>query len=209
MRKQQLTFIVVAVVLIISVFAILVIRQPKVVSGTDEVVTVSTDQPSEEPLKEAGYVWRGGPEDPKKITIKSIDVDTYIQKVGVDQNRQIAVPTNINLTGWFVDGARPGESGLSIIDGHFDGNSRDGVFARLAEVKANDEVAIEMGSGEVRTFRVKRVTTVKTEAAAAELFSQDPSITSQLSLITCGGTFNDANRSYDQRIIVVAERIDS
>ncbi len=209
MRKQQLILIVIVVALIVAVFALLVMRQPKSSSQSSETVTISTDQPSEEPLKKAGYVWRGGPDDPKKITIQSINVDTYIQKVGVDQNSQIAVPTNINLTGWFVEGARPGEAGLSVIDGHFDGYSSDGVFARLTEVKADDEVRIEMGNGEMRTFRVKRVTTVKTEAAAAELFSQDPTISSQLSLITCGGAFDDSKRSYDQRIIVVTERIDS
>lgn len=191
-------------------FVALVTRQQKGPSQTDEgVVTESTDKPSEEPLDKVGYKWQGGPDDPKKITIQSIDVDTYIQKVGIDQNSQIAVPTNINLTGWFVEGARPGEAGLSIIDGHFDGYSSDGVFARLSEVKAGDEVRIEMGSGEIRTFRVKRMATVKTEAAAAELFSQDPKISSQLSLITCGGIFNEANRSYDERIIAITERIDS
>src|SRR5262245_48002539 len=85
-----------------------------------QVVTYSTDQPDEnEPPKD--YNWSGTATDPKKIIIPSIGVDAFVQQVGVDQKKQIAVPDNIHMVGWFINSVRPGQKGLSIIDGHVNG----------------------------------------------------------------------------------------
>lgn len=82
------------------------------------VVTYSTETPEEKLPVDAGYSWKGQKNDPKRIVISKIGVDSLVQNVGVDQNQQIAVPNNIHIAGWFIDSVRPGESGLSIIDGH-------------------------------------------------------------------------------------------
>ena len=100
---------------------------------------------------------------------------------------------------------RPGEKGLSIIDGHLNGNSRDGIFIDLEKVTTGDTYVIEFGDGSKRDFRVKDVKIVDLEDAAGVLFSQDPSIASQLTLITCGGTYDKQARLYDKRIIVTSE----
>src|SRR5690606_20681240 len=75
-------------------------------------VTYSTDTPVEFPEDLPAYQWKGGQDDPKKITIPSIEVDAFIQKVGIDQNNNIAVPTHLFVTGWFIESARPGTTGL-------------------------------------------------------------------------------------------------
>lgn len=168
------------------------------------VVTHSTEQPSEERPSDT-YDWRGSAHDPKKIIISIIGVDAYIQNVGVDQNQEVAVPNNIHMGGWFVDSVRPGEKGLSIIDGHLNGNSRDGIFIDLEKVTTGDTYVIEFGDGSKRDFRVKDVKIVDLEDAAGVLFSQDPSIASQLTLITCGGTYDKQARLYDKRVIVTSE----
>jgi LPXTG-site transpeptidase (sortase) family protein len=168
-----------------------------------EIVTYSTDKPSEEPPPK-DFAWKGDPADPKRIKLPTIATEGFVQHVGVDQNKQVAVPSNIHMAGWFVDTVRPGHKGLSVIDGHVDGREQGGIFRQLQQLKKDDEFQIELGSGEVKRFRVVNITTVETAKAASVLFSQDPKIVSQLNLITCGGTFDRAKQQYDKRVIVTA-----
>ena len=68
----------------------------------------------------------------RRLLLQVISIDAYLQNVGVDQNNQIAVPNNIHIAGWFVDSVRPGENGLSVIDGHVDGRvANEGVLRTL------------------------------------------------------------------------------
>ncbi len=189
--------------------ACLVVNNRQIPTLTDkaEVVTHSTDTPSEQ-KPGSNYAWRGSANDPKKIVMPAAGIDAFIQNVGVDQNNQIAVPNNIHIAGWFVDSVRPGQNGLSIIDGHVDGRFvNEGVFARLGELKEGDEFTVEMGSGAMLRYRVGKITTVKTNEAASILYSQIPSVTSQLNLITCTGTYLKDQKTYDQRTIVASELI--
>jgi sortase A len=174
------------------------------INHNDDVIVNSTDTPSEE-IPDANYNWRGQPTDPKFLRIPSIGVDAFVQKVGVDQNSQIAVPNNIHVVGWFVDSVLPGENGLSIIDGHLDGTRMGGVFRHLAELVSGDTFEIEFGNGTIKQFRVIAVVRVGLDDAEDPLFSQIPTVASQLNLITCGGTYDRATRTYDQRDIVQAE----
>lgn len=174
---------------------------------TIPVVTHSTDTPDEKRLG-ADYKWQGNPGDPKKLKIASVNVDAYIQRVGVDQNKQVAVPDNIHLAGWFVDSVQPGQKGLSIVDGHVDGRTvSEGVFSKLGQLVEGDELTVETGSGKVLTYRVVKTATIPKEQAAGVLYEQIPSVTSQLNLITCTGTYQHSEKTYDQRTIVSAELI--
>ena len=177
--------------------------QPQPAEQKTPVVTHSTDQPSEE-KPGSTYKWQGSAIDPKKIIIPSIGVEAYLQNVGVDQSREVAVPSNIHMGGWFVDSVRPGEKGLSIIDGHLNGVREDGIFINLDKVKPGDTYTIEFGDGSRKQFKVTSTKTVPLKDAASVLFSQDPSITNQLTLITCGGTWDGQKRIYDKRVIVTS-----
>ncbi len=173
-----------------------------------DVITHSTDVPNEEPVDLKPLQTAQGNE-PALLHIPAINVNAPIQKVGIDQHGEIAVPSNINLTGWFVDGAIPGEPGLSIIDGHLDGPSKKGVFWDLARLKPGDTLTIERGDKKILIFEVTSTKTVKTSEAAGVLFSQDPATKSQLNLITCTGTYDKRSRSYDQRIIISTRLINT
>lgn len=182
-------------------------RDKELVIPEAEAITYSTDTP-EETKPDSGYNWRGEPIDPKYIRLPSIGAEGFIQRVGVDQNQQVAVPNNVHVGGWFVDSVRPGQTGLSIIDGHVDGREADGIFKNLANLKENDEYSIEMGDGNTTRYRVIEVASVDTSGAANVLFSQKPNVKSQLNLITCGGDFDPSARSYNKRVIVSSELIE-
>ncbi|HSI20767.1 MAG TPA: class F sortase [Verrucomicrobiae bacterium] len=170
---------------------------------TPEVVT-STDTPSEEVVVATDYPFPPLPTESQRLVVPSIGVDGYIQRVGIDQYKNIAVPTNVHLAGWFTQSVVPGEKGLSIIDGHVNGRKGAGIFSKLAQVSKGDEITITLANGTARVFEVVSVTTIPTEEAANSLFSQDPAIERQLNLITCSGIYERASKDFTHRTIVAA-----
>jgi sortase A len=179
------------------------------VFGPAPVVTISTDKPEEKLPNEVGYSWQGQINDPKQISIDRIGVDSLIQNVGVDQNKAIAVPNNIHIAGWFVDSVRPGEMGLSIIDGHVNGPTvNGGVFGRLNELAVGDSVNIVLGDDTSINYKVHSTQELPTDKTAEALFSQIPSITRQLNLVTCTGEYDKDNQTYKNRLLVVLEQVD-
>ena len=136
-----------------------------------------------------------------------LPLDAFVQRVAVDQHGQVAVPTDVSLAGWFAKSALPGASGLSVIDGHVNGKTRAGVFARLGALKEGDRISVELAGEGSRDFAVFRVLTVRTAEAANYLFSQDPAVARQLNLITCGGAYIETARDFSERTIVMAKAI--
>ncbi len=153
------------------------------------------------------YHWRGAADEPKKLTINSIEVNAYIQKAGIDQHGKVAVPNNTHLAGWFADSVRPGNSGLSVIAGHVSGRTGGGIFKNLHGVKVGDVIGVELGNGKTVMYKTFQTQSVKEADAASALFSQDPRVTEQLQLITCIGTYDNKADTYDSRLIVSAERV--
>lgn len=192
-------------VLLIVVLGLTLRHRQTKPNPTPSIITYSTDTPDESKPKAERYVWTGGDTDPKKIIIPKLGIDSYIEHAGVDQYRKVAVPDNVHLAGWFVDSRRPGENGLAVIAGHVTGRSSDGIFKHLDQLKPGDNFEIELGNGETRRYAVVSTKQVKEATSADVVFSQDPAIKSQLNLITCGGSFNNQTKQYNDRIIVTSE----
>lgn len=145
---------------------------------------------------------------PRKIEIPSVGIDNCIQKVGVDQNGAIAVPSNVHLAGWFVDSAVPGAKGLSIIDGHVLGRYGDAIFVNLHKLVPGNRVNIQMGDLSYKSFEVVDSNNYSVEDAQPKIFEMLGDVDSQLTLITCFGTFDAQSQTYDQRLIVRAKLIE-
>jgi len=205
-KARQKVYLGLVLLGIITIGLVAVVGEtPKYVEA--EVVRFSTDTPNEDkPTSE--FVWKGQKNDPKKIVIPSVGIDDYIQNVGIDQNNEIAVPNNVFIAGWFVDSERPGDKGLSIIDGHIDGRQQTGaVFKNLPEIAVNDELTIVFGDNTEVKFRVIQKQELSVEETPSALYSQNPEISNQLNLITCVGNFDSQARQYDKRLIVSLEAI--
>lgn len=170
----------------------------------DGVLRFSVDVPSEQAIPDTYSVPDG---QPLSIEISSVSIKGFIQKVGIDQHQAVTAPNNVHLAGWFIDSVKPGESGLSIIDGHVSGRSADGIFKKLPEVKNDDEIVITMGGGGVFVYKVFATKTVPNDQAAKVLFEQNPSVTHQLNLITCTGRYDANTRTYADRAIVYARLV--
>lgn len=170
-----------------------------------QIITYSTDKPDESKKNAQNYKWQGVADEPKRIIINKRGVDGFIQKAGVDQNKQIAVPNNVHLAAWFADSVLPGKKGLSIIDGHVSGKKTDGIFKNIKSLTKGDAFQVELGNGKELQYKVLETVELKESQSASYLFSQNPKVVSQLNLITCGGNFDRATNQYPNRIIVAAE----
>ncbi len=198
--KKKLV-VITGIALLILLSVVLINRNNKAEPVTP-AITHSTSTPAEVAPKKDTYKWVGASEDPKYITLPTISAEGFIQKAGIDQNNQIAVPDNIHMAAWFNKSSQPGKPGLSIIDGHVNGRVNDGIFKNLTDLKNGDIYTVELGNGAIKKFKVIGSKAVPTADAVNYLFSQEPDVTSQLNLITCTGTFDPKTHSYDQRLIV-------
>lgn len=176
---------------------------PAALKASQEVVTTSTDTPDETPITSDDY--HVPADHPRQILIPSIGAKGFIQRVGVDQNNAVAVPTNVHLAGWFTDSSLPGQPGLSLVDGHVQGVYQPGIFKQLSMVSPGDTIEVEMGDLTKHRYEIIDIKTLTPEQTTDVQFVQLPNVSSQLNLITCGGTYDKATKQYDRRILVRAK----
>ena len=171
------------------------------------VVESPTTDTSEAPVDVNDKSYIVAPDKPRALIMPSIGVHGFVQQVGETTDSAIDVPNNINLAGWYKNSAKPGDVGLSIIDGHVSGKYNPAIFKNLQNLKTNDIFTIEFGDGHRKEFKVASIGNFTLNDANQELFKQNPKITNQLNLVTCSGKYDNSNQSYDKRLIVVAQLV--
>lgn len=119
------------------------------------------------------------------------------------------MPSNINLAGWFTGSPLPGQPGVSIIDGHVQGFYNPGIFKHLADTKPGNSVDVEFGNHTWRHFSVVSVQSLPASQVSSAQYTAEPGVQRQLTLITCGGPYDTANREYTNRILVRARLVGS
>jgi LPXTG-site transpeptidase (sortase) family protein len=140
---------------------------------------------------------------PERIMIPALNVNAPIVSVGLKDDKSMEIPGALEA-GWYRLGAQPGDAaGSAVIAGHVDYADQPGVFLELRSLNINDEVAITDTFGRLHGYRVtERYQVDKEELPTSELFRRDgPPV---LTLITCGGSFDSDNRSYDDNIVIRA-----
>lgn len=169
-----------------------------------KVTSHTTAQPDETPPVQACAEYEVAPNEPRQIALPALDATGCVQKVGIDQQGAIAAPTNVHLAGWYIHSAVPGEQGVSIIDGHVRGRYADGIFIKLGQLRPGDALRVQLGDMSWRDFTVMRNDTYPAAQAAEELPRQLEGTVKQLTLITCGGSYDQRTKTYDKRVIVRA-----
>ena len=90
-----------------------------------------------------------------------------------------------------------------MILGHVDSTSGPAVFYRLRELRPGDLVEVVRADGSRARFAVQRVEEYpKARFPTAEVYY--PTLTPELRLVTCGGTFDATAGHYRSNIIVFA-----
>jgi LPXTG-site transpeptidase (sortase) family protein len=170
-----------------------------------QVVTSDTTRPVEKKPAADNFVVPA--DQPKIITLPTLSVSGPIQKVGLNTQNAISVPTNVHFVGWYTGSVKPGENGLSVIDGHISGVYGPGIFKRLGSLQRGDTFHITYGDGNQRGFEVVDHRVLPAKEAAAYLLTQRATIRKQLNLITCDGVYDKHTKLYDKRLVVVTQAI--
>lgn len=150
--------------------------------------------------------------EPAAIEIPAIGVRSEMQQVGLTAEHTMEVPApgpHYDDAAWYKHSATPGAVGPSVIVGHVDSAS-DGpsVFFDLGNLRPGDEVLVTRLDGTVAVFEVEAVHQYSKDDFPTELVyghTEDAA----LRLITCGGAFDSAERSYRDNIVVFATLVGS
>jgi Sortase domain len=143
------------------------------------------------------------PAPPVRLWIPAIAVSTRLVRLGRLPDGSLEVPHDWDTAGWFEQGPRPGQPGPAVILGHVDSTAGPAVFFRLRELRPEDIVRVGLADGRILVFRVQRVRRYPKDKFPAEAV-YFPTLNRELRLITCGGEFNSARRSYRDNIVVYA-----
>jgi sortase (surface protein transpeptidase) len=140
---------------------------------------------------------------PVRIDIPVIRVSSPLDRLGRARDRTVQVPSRWERAGWYAPGTRPGDPGSAVILGHVDSKRGPAVFYRLRELRRGDLVEVARADGSSVRFAVERVEQYdKRRFPTAEVYY--PTLTPELRLVTCGGTFDATAGHYRSNIIVFA-----
>lgn len=143
--------------------------------------------------------------EPAEVSIPRIEATSSLVELGLNDDETVQVPPvdQPMQAGWYRFGVTPGENGPAVILGHVDGGGQPGIFHRLKDVQAGDEVLVRRGDGRTAVFTVSRTEQVpKSEFPTEAVYGQSDG--PELRLVTCGGTFDKQKRSYVDNVIVYA-----
>jgi sortase (surface protein transpeptidase) len=134
----------------------------------------------------------------------AIGVDTGLIDLGLKPDGTMQVPADGSTAGWYTESPTPGERGPAVLAAHVDWKGAKGVFYDLHRSRPGDRVQVERADGRTAAFTVSRVAQyLKDRFPTDEVYGDVDS--AQLRLITCGGDFDHAARSYRSNIVVYAE----
>lgn len=148
---------------------------------------------------------------PIRLTIPKLNVSAGFQFNGTSSNGTIEIPTNVTDVGWYTGSPRPGEKGNSIITGHVaqirkSVVTKQGVFYNLNKLQPGDKLFVQNDKGESITFVVRESRLYDPTADATDVFVSGDD-RAHLIIITCEGTWNQAQLEYTQRLVVFADLV--
>jgi hypothetical protein len=142
---------------------------------------------------------------PTHVTIGSVNISAPVLPVGIDVNQGVlGVSPDIHHTGWWADGATPGDTaGSVLIAGHVDSATQGaGAFFNLKTAKAGDTVTLTTAGGRNLTYKVSTVKSYLKSQLPTDVWSKNGR--ARLVLVTCGGAFDHKTKHYVDNIVLTA-----
>lgn len=143
---------------------------------------------------------------PVRLEIPSIGVNVSIIDLGLNADGTLEVPPDATEAGWYTGAPTPGETGPAIITAHVDWNGAEGVFFNLRNLQPGAEIIVLRDDGSRAVFSAGTVERFPKGAFPTATVYGDIDRPG-LRLITCGGAFDDAARSYIDNVIVFADLV--
>ena len=143
--------------------------------------------------------------EPVRLAIPAIDATLPVESVGVQRDGSMEIPEDPAVAGWYRYGPVPGApEGSAVVAAHVDSRVLGlGPLARLRELDRGDEITVRDAEGDTSTFVVDTVDYIpRAKLPVDEFFARtgEPALV----IITCGGSFDEATRSYSDNVVAVA-----
>ncbi len=161
-------------------------------------VPVSSGHPEDLPAQQ--------PVEPVRLVIPALGIDAPIRPVGV-RNGEMEVPPTADLVAWYRFGPTPGAEGSAVLAAHVSWGGELGVFYRLRDLPPGAMIEVVFADGSARRFRSVALDAYdKSDLPVQQIFARegDPVLT----LVTCGGAFNESLRHFEQNIVAYAVPIE-
>ena len=145
------------------------------------------------------------PAKPVSVSLPALNVDrAEVVEVGLDDNRAVEIPDDVQEVGWYGKGPRPGEDGNAFMTSHIDSRTQGrGVLFDLRRSEPGDPVIVTHADGTTSEWEVvARERIEKGSYPMEQVFRFDGP--PGLVIDTCGGSFNQATGSYEQIDIIYA-----
>ncbi|RZS66412.1 sortase (surface protein transpeptidase) [Agromyces ramosus] len=142
---------------------------------------------------------------PSRIEIPDLGIDVRVQPVGLDAQGRMGLFDDPSIAAWYQWGSAPASAtGSTVIAAHVDSLEYDLLpFARLKDAIAAMPVFVTDAAGTVHAYAVERLEiTGKADVDWPAAF--DRSGPPRLTLVTCGGEFDDENRRYLSNLVLTA-----
>ncbi|GAA4997020.1 class F sortase [Streptomyces siamensis] len=144
---------------------------------------------------------------PQRLDIPSMGVQAPVVARGLDRQGAIEPPPfeQPGVVGWYAAGVRPGAAGAALFVGHVDTDTKPAVFYKLSAVRPGATVRVVRDDGKVAEFTVDEVQVIpRDHFDAQQAYGAHEPGRAELRLVTCGGTFDRASRTYTANVVVSA-----
>ncbi|MEV4319344.1 class F sortase [Actinocrispum sp. NPDC049592] len=145
---------------------------------------------------------------PSEVSLPRIGAKSSLIPLGLNEDKTVQVPpvSQPMQAGWYDKAPAPGEVGPAVILGHVDGDHKPGIFYRLKEMAAGDDILVTRKDGKTLKFVVYNVAKVsKKDFPTDEVYGDTDG--PELRVITCGGEFDRSAHSYKDNVIVFAKLV--
>jgi len=142
---------------------------------------------------------------PVRIRIAAVGIDAPVVAVGVDAGGGVQIPAAVHTVGWYRFSPPPGSTaGSTVLVGHVDSAEQgEGAFFNLHQLNKGASIVLDMPGGRAQRYQViSRAQFPKTAVPLAALFATTGA--PRLTLITCGGSFDETIRSYRDNVVITA-----
>lgn len=223
LTKKQRTIVIGAVVLVamavigfvvydfwtVSQKTHAILKAPGIVThSTDDGEKASEGSDTTALTKDDLAAYTVAPDAPRILKIDRLGLAARIRPMGLNSDKSIQAPKNINDAGWYKGSAKPNEVGALFIDGHASGSSRLGLFAYLDTLKKGDMVQLEKGDGTKLSYRVVNVVVVPLKSIdMSKILAPYSGVEKGMNLMTCTGVWAHDADTLDHRVVVYTEQL--
>ncbi|GAA0468542.1 class F sortase [Streptomyces sp. NPDC046215] len=144
---------------------------------------------------------------PQGLAIEAAGVRAPIEDRGLDPLGAVQPPPygRPGAVGWYRGGPEPGTRGAAVLVGHVDTERAPAVFSGLGDLTPGETITVARADGSTAEFTVEDVAVfTKDRFDARKVYGPRERDRAELRLITCGGDYDRARRSYAANVVVSA-----